>query len=265
MKAPGLPADQQFFADLFSGLVLNPQLLGRVWFASQPASLPVGSLCIDFPRLDIVLRGEYDAPDGWSLANQDQTYTYIGRSLQSQDPDSSASYDEFRIWKRALTDEEIEENGELGPDALPAAAFEKRGEGTLTLAGANTYEQPTVVSGGTLALAAGASLPPGTAITVNEGATLDLGGNASLAASLAGEGTLANGTLQLAGKARIAAMRFAMDDQSLLESSGTVVVLEAADGVEGRFAATSLPGGRRLVYSETQVKMVPGGVTIFIR
>ncbi len=40
MKAPGLPADQQFFADLFSGLVLNPQLLGRVWFASQPASLP---------------------------------------------------------------------------------------------------------------------------------------------------------------------------------------------------------------------------------
>lgn len=59
MKAPGLPADQQFFADLFSGTVLNPQLLGRVWFASQPASLPVGSLCIDFPRLDIVLRGEY--------------------------------------------------------------------------------------------------------------------------------------------------------------------------------------------------------------
>lgn len=59
MKATGLPADQQFFADLFSGPVLNPQLLGRVWFASQPASLPVGSLCIDFPRLDIVLRGEY--------------------------------------------------------------------------------------------------------------------------------------------------------------------------------------------------------------
>ena len=54
-----MPADQQFFADLFSGLVLNPQLLGRVWFASQPTSLPVGSLCIDFPRLDIVLRGEY--------------------------------------------------------------------------------------------------------------------------------------------------------------------------------------------------------------
>ncbi|HBC9088253.1 TPA: helix-turn-helix transcriptional regulator [Citrobacter koseri] len=59
MKEPSLPADQQFFADLFSGLVLNPQRLGRVWFATQHTALPTGSLCIDLPRLDIVLRGEY--------------------------------------------------------------------------------------------------------------------------------------------------------------------------------------------------------------
>lgn len=59
MKEHCLPADQQFFADLFSGLVLNPQRLGRVWFASHTASLPTGSLCLDLPRLDIVLRGEY--------------------------------------------------------------------------------------------------------------------------------------------------------------------------------------------------------------
>lgn len=68
MKAPGLPADQQFFADLFSGLVLNPQLLGRVWFASQPASLPVGSLCIDFPRLDIVAARRIRQPAGSKAA-----------------------------------------------------------------------------------------------------------------------------------------------------------------------------------------------------
>lgn len=42
MKAPGLPADQQFFADLFSGLVLNPQLLGRVWFASHSRLIASG-------------------------------------------------------------------------------------------------------------------------------------------------------------------------------------------------------------------------------
>ena len=59
MKKPDLPADQQFFADLFRGLVLNPQRLGHVWFANQPTHLPSGSLCVDLPRLDIVLRGEY--------------------------------------------------------------------------------------------------------------------------------------------------------------------------------------------------------------
>lgn len=42
-----LPADQQFFADLLSGLVLNPQQLGRVWFAQRGASDAVGSVSRD--------------------------------------------------------------------------------------------------------------------------------------------------------------------------------------------------------------------------
>ena len=214
---------------------------------------------------DIVLRGEYDAPEGWSIAKQDQTYTYIGRSLQSQDPDASASYDEFRIWKRALTDEEIAANEAAGPDALPATAFEKRGLGTLTLTGENSYAQQTVVSEGTLALAAGASLPSSTAVTVAGGATLDLGGNAAVAASVAGEGTLANGKLTLGGKAEISAMRIAFKKELLPEASAAVVVLEAAEGVNGRFASASLPAGYRLVYSETQVKLVTGGFAIYIR
>lgn len=54
-----LPADQQFFADLLSGLVLNPQQLGRVWFAHTLAEPPAGSLCLEQPRLDVVLRGVY--------------------------------------------------------------------------------------------------------------------------------------------------------------------------------------------------------------
>ncbi|MBV8041668.1 AraC family transcriptional regulator [Pluralibacter sp.] len=59
MPAVHLPADQQFFADLLSGLVLNPQRLGRVWFAGTPKALPTGSLSLDFPRLEVVLRGVY--------------------------------------------------------------------------------------------------------------------------------------------------------------------------------------------------------------
>lgn len=59
MAVPRLPADQQFFADLLSGVVLNPQRLGRVWFANTIKKLPPGAMCIDLPRLEIVLRGEY--------------------------------------------------------------------------------------------------------------------------------------------------------------------------------------------------------------
>ena len=59
MHATQLPADQRFFVDLLSGLVLNPQQLGRVWFAGTPRSLPAGGLCLDLPRLEVVLRGEY--------------------------------------------------------------------------------------------------------------------------------------------------------------------------------------------------------------
>jgi len=54
-----LPADRQFFADLLSGLVLNPQQLGRVWFAHSPAPGPAGRFRSEWPRLDVVLRGVY--------------------------------------------------------------------------------------------------------------------------------------------------------------------------------------------------------------
>lgn len=59
MPVTQLPADQRFFADLLSGLVLNPERLGRVWFAGSPKTLPAGGLCLDLPRLEVVLRGEY--------------------------------------------------------------------------------------------------------------------------------------------------------------------------------------------------------------
>ncbi|MBS3047991.1 helix-turn-helix transcriptional regulator [Enterobacter mori] len=54
-----LPADRQFFADLLSGLVLNPQRLGRVWFGHSSASAPVGHFRTEWPRLEVVLRGVY--------------------------------------------------------------------------------------------------------------------------------------------------------------------------------------------------------------
>lgn len=71
MPLTDLPPDRRFFADLLSGLVLNPQRLGRVWFASAPKTLPAGALCLDMPRLEVVLRGEY----GNRLAPSQHTLT----------------------------------------------------------------------------------------------------------------------------------------------------------------------------------------------
>ena len=59
MHTSTIPADQQFFADLLAGLVLNSQQLGRVWFAHRSTLLPEGAFSVEWPRLDVVLRGEY--------------------------------------------------------------------------------------------------------------------------------------------------------------------------------------------------------------
>jgi AraC-like DNA-binding protein len=53
------PAEQRFFAELLSGVVLNPGQLKRCWFAQPHQAAPAGSYSIKFPRLEIVLRGEY--------------------------------------------------------------------------------------------------------------------------------------------------------------------------------------------------------------
>lgn len=59
MPLTTLPAEQRFFAELLSGVVLNPGQLKRCWFARLQPSIPAGSYSIKFPRLEVVLRGEY--------------------------------------------------------------------------------------------------------------------------------------------------------------------------------------------------------------
>lgn len=59
MPARTLPAEQRFFAELLSGVVLNPNQLKRCWFARQQLTAPAGSYSIKYPRLEVVLRGEY--------------------------------------------------------------------------------------------------------------------------------------------------------------------------------------------------------------
>ena len=75
-------------------------------------------------------------------------------------------------------------------------ALVKVGGGTLTLSGASTYAGDTLVSGGTLRLAGGASrLPADSDVTVATGATLDLNGQAQAVASIGGSGSVVGGAL----------------------------------------------------------------------
>lgn len=55
-----LPQEQRFFAELVSGIVLNPSQFRHCWFARTPPEGPINRYSIGFPRLEMILRGEYD-------------------------------------------------------------------------------------------------------------------------------------------------------------------------------------------------------------
>ena len=86
--------------------------------------------------------------------------------------------------------------------ATGAGTFLKEGAGTLVLSGTNSYTGDTVVNGGTLRAGSARAFGPGNRyITVNGGATLDLGGFNISAGGVAGAGTITLGsrTLTTAG------------------------------------------------------------------
>ena len=58
----------------------------------------------------------------WSLSNQAQGSFYLGHSHHATSYDASASYNEVRVWNRALTEAELTANALLGPDVLPGGS-----------------------------------------------------------------------------------------------------------------------------------------------
>ena len=124
-----------------------------------------------------------------------------------------------------------------GPDAV--YYFRKKGAGSLTMTGANTYATGTAVDAGTLKLASGATLPA-TEMWVESGATLDLNGTSQTARELGGTGTVKGGTLavtdtiQPGGRKSVGTLT--LDGTALTD--GTLVVDIGADGVSDCLAAT---------------------------
>ena len=139
----------------------------------------------------------FAAPAGWSPASISAAKCILG-NRRSKDRGAVASYNEVRIWTRALTEAELALNSKAGPDSLPNEAFEKKGAGTLTLTGANTYVNDTVVSQGELSFAGGATLRAGSKVVIESGATLSFAGQNLASGTLvfnataSGVGTLVN-------------------------------------------------------------------------
>ena len=172
----------------------------------------------------------------WTIEKLTQTYCTLGYDLNPAEHNgpARANYNEVRIWHRALSEAELTENALAGPDALPgeAGAFVKRGEGTLTLTGVNTYTNATHVEAGTLALAAEASLPAATKVEVAADAFLDLRGTTQTIAGLSGAGTVSDGTLTVNGEINPGTDPAALTLSGVSLGGGTITLDATAEGVD---------------------------------
>ncbi len=234
----------------------------------------------------------------WSPAQLKQSDGFWIGNGPWGDPDPGIVVHEIRMHGQALSQALLAASARWGAHGH---FFAKKGAGTLTLTGANTYAAGTAVEAGTLKLAADASLPA-TPVKVAAGATLDLNGAAQTVASLAGAGTVKGGSLVVDG----AVMPGGADGVGTLTLDGAVLkaakllVDVAADGtcdavvgtgtvdlsdlviemanpedadpacgyqvlratsVTGRLAGTVLPRRWVAVVSATGVRLVQGGGT----
>ena len=128
----------------------------------------------------------------------------------------------------------------------------KRGAGTLTLSGANTYTGPTVVEGGILALSGTGTLGTGSGLSVANGAICDLGGTAQAVADVTASGLVRNGTLTVTDGLLVGEDVLSVDGDLTLGNALTVdfagrqgLDLDAGEPVAFVTGETTLPGGAR--------------------
>lgn len=234
-------------------------------------------------------------PSGWTLSRVIQEHAYLGRSFDSA-VDSAASYNEVRIYNRALSEAELMASAAAGPDAdLSACALVKTGLGTLTLCGTNSLACPLRVATGAVRTAIGAALSTNSVVELCDGTLLDLGGCSAVAGGLTGGGAVvSNGTLSVtgaicptgeivldradvsgtlevtSGSGMLRRVNGAMDlsgidlDVKSVSPNGQTII-ECTDGFTGDFVSVSLPTNRRLLRSATKVRVVRAGLVVIIR
>ena len=208
------------------------------------------------------------APSGWSPAVQNADHFWLGRSLAAADADSACSYNEVRIWNRPLTEWELVMNDFAGPDAvIGEEPFVKAGQGTLTLTGANTYVVPTEVKGGTLALAAGASMVSD--VLVKTGGVFAVAATATppSVAIEVGENGACGYVTPVSGALDLGSLSVSIANPEALSGECPYVICRSAGGFSGQLPTVGLPRGWQPIVdsSRGEVVLVKSGMTIIIR
>ena len=128
----------------------------------------------------------------------------------------------------------------------------KRGAGTLTLSGANTYTGPTVVEGGVLALSGTGTLGTGSGLSIATGGILDLGNAACEVADVTASGLVRNGGLTVTGGFLVGESVLSVDGDLTLGNTLTVDFagrqgfdLVAGEPIAVVTGTATLPGGAR--------------------
>jgi autotransporter-associated beta strand protein len=152
---------------------------------------------------------------GRQLSERISTVFWLGKSHYSNSVNSTATYSEVRLWKKALSGVEVAANTLAGPDVLPstsvtltnavsgAGALQKTGSLSVTLSGSNSYTGGTTVSGGSLWVGASGALGSGD-VSLSNGAYLGFaaGSAADYGNRISGSGTLlisGSGVFSLSG------------------------------------------------------------------
>ena len=233
-------------------------------------------------------------PSGWTLEKVVQEHAYLGRAYDTA-VDASATYDEVRIYNRALSEAELMASAAAGPDADLSNALVKTGAGTLTLCGTNTLSCPMRIENGVVKAAIAEALSVNSVVELSSGTTLDLGGCAVTAGGLTGSGVVSNGTLAVTGAIRptgeivldgstvsgtlemaadsgiLRCINGAMDLTGIVldvksAAVGGQVVIACADGFTGDFADVNVFSTSYVVHiKDTVVKIAKRGLVIIVK